>query len=153
MNGNNAIDDLLRCKSSKSIFRSIDFTNDNEENLKKLKIEFKKVALLVHPDKSSHPKAAEAFMKLYNAYEILSSQLNNCNSSKSECSKSKSETNTSSSGSCQNPNNNPEVKVSKVRNRSFNQFMKEFEEAERYINAQTIIIDLTIMNYFQNIFA
>merc|ERR1719189_2142882 len=36
-----------------------------------LKRQYRKISLAVHPDKNSHPQAADAFRKVYGAFETL----------------------------------------------------------------------------------
>lgn len=46
--------------------------NLNAENLK---MEYRRIAKIIHPDKNRHPKAGSAFQKVYKVYEAALSRL------------------------------------------------------------------------------
>lgn len=47
----------------------------HEKNIQVLKLIYRKLSLLIHPDKNEHPMSSGAFMKLYKAYESLKEKL------------------------------------------------------------------------------
>lgn len=45
---------------------------DRNANDSQIKINYKKIALKIHPDKNKYPKSSEAFKKFTKAYNVLS---------------------------------------------------------------------------------
>jgi DnaJ-class molecular chaperone len=70
------IDDIL---SSKSVRETLGFNNDLVITEQMLKKRYRILAVKVHPDKSNHTQAGEAFQKLHTAFESLLEQTQQSN--------------------------------------------------------------------------
>jgi len=110
------INSILRSKSDREIF-SVPFSSNLQ--LEDLRQRFKQLVRTVHPDKCDHPQASEAFRKVYSAYETLNAGIGSLlNTQKVHATKSPGP----------KPFENTEIK----KHKSLKQFMREWEEAERF---------------------
>jgi rhodanese-related sulfurtransferase len=63
-----AIDRVLEARND---FEVLDLPAQEIRELGTLKRQYRKISLAVHPDKNGHPQAADAFRKVYGAFETL----------------------------------------------------------------------------------
>jgi len=62
---------IERVLESKNDFEVLDLTPQFIPDMAVLKKAYRKISLAVHPDKNKHPQAADAFRKVYGAFETL----------------------------------------------------------------------------------
>ncbi|CAK0886788.1 unnamed protein product, partial [Prorocentrum cordatum] len=60
-----------RVFAARNDFEVLDLPAQEIKELGTLKRQYRKISLAVHPDKNSHPQAADAFRKVYGAFETL----------------------------------------------------------------------------------